>query len=369
MISKPIYFSGLNGIRAFAAISVLISHVTLALSNFGLDSNIFGYSNLGKVNTLDLAGYGVTIFFVLSGFLITYLLIEEKSRTKTIKVRKFYWRRLLRIWPLYFLYFFLSILTVVLYGIKFNSDSTFYYLFFAANIPFILGTTLPFLSHYWSLAVEEQFYIFWPLASKCSKRYLLVGSIILTLLLIFVKCVAHIFFPNSFLELVIRVSRFHCILIGAIAALLYYSKNKYFINLTTSRLAQILTWVVMVVIAINKFHFISFLDNEFVSIVAVFLIMSQIGKNPILSLENKIFNYLGKISFGIYVYHPLLIFFLSKVLYTENSKSLLWTVLVYLASIFFTVLVANFSYEYFEKFFLIYKRKKFTIIESTSTKR
>lgn len=92
--------SGLNGIRAIAAISVLISHMNESLSFFGL-SNLQG---------LDLAGFGVTMFFALSGYLITYLLLLEKRDYARINVGQFYIRRILRIWPLYYFFLFSRLL-------------------------------------------------------------------------------------------------------------------------------------------------------------------------------------------------------------------------------------------------------------------
>ena len=90
--SKSNYFNGLHGLRAIAAISILISHVSQPeYSNFS--------TSILKIKT----GFdGVTLFFVLSGFLITFLLLNENKKSK-IDVKKFYFRRILRIWPLYFL--------------------------------------------------------------------------------------------------------------------------------------------------------------------------------------------------------------------------------------------------------------------------
>jgi peptidoglycan/LPS O-acetylase OafA/YrhL len=366
MAKSVIYFKGLNGIRAIAAISVLLSHITLALSNFGLNSNLFGYTTTGEAKTLDLAGYGVTIFFVLSGFLITYLLLEEKRKTSTVNIKKFYWRRLLRIWPLYFVYLFLSLCVAIYFDFSINSSSVFYYLFFSANVPFIIGTSLPFLSHYWSLAVEEQFYIFWPIFSRLRLKVMLVVSVAIIILLISLKSFLHIFFANSLLETIIHVSRFHCILVGAVAAMLYFSKNKLFVFITSNNISQVLTWILLIIIALNKFHIASFLDNEFVSIIAVFFIMSQICEAPLLSLENRLFNFLGSISFGLYVYHPLLIYLLSKVIIVNNPESFMWTVIVYLLCTVLTIIVAQISFKYLEQPFLKYKKNKFTVVKSTS---
>lgn len=76
-MSKVLHFKGLNGLRAFAAIAVVISHITLDLGKFGLIDTIFGSDSNGNPKGLLLASYGVSIFFALSGFLITYGKLTE----------------------------------------------------------------------------------------------------------------------------------------------------------------------------------------------------------------------------------------------------------------------------------------------------
>ncbi|MBK8300789.1 MAG: acyltransferase [Chitinophagaceae bacterium] len=195
MKSKVIYFPGLNGLRAIAAIAVVISHITLGLEEFDLDPHIFGTFPDGQPMGLSLAGYGVTIFFVLSGFLITYLLQVEKE-SQAINIKKFYFRRILRIWPLYYLYFFLSVSVAIIYGLGISKTSVVLYTFYAANIPFILGTALPFLSHYWSLGVEEQFYLFWPWVLKKIKH---LEIFIISLIIILVGTKLHYTFLSKFI--------------------------------------------------------------------------------------------------------------------------------------------------------------------------
>lgn len=94
------YFPGLNGLRAIAALVVIVWHADIFIVSFSLAD--FGLKQSG------LAGYAVNLFFVLSGFLITYLLMVEKEKTGTIDVKKFYMRRVLRIWPLYYVSILIS---------------------------------------------------------------------------------------------------------------------------------------------------------------------------------------------------------------------------------------------------------------------
>ena len=148
--NKPIYFPGLNGLRALAALSVVIFHLTRDFGQFNLSPYIFGTLADGSPKGFAMAGYGVTIFFSLSGFLITYLLLAEKKQQE-IHIKNFYFRRILRIWPLYYLYLVAVLIIIFYFGLHFNGGILLTYIFFAANVPFILENiphvaenTLPF---------------------------------------------------------------------------------------------------------------------------------------------------------------------------------------------------------------------------------
>ena len=91
------YFKNLDGIRFIGALMVIIHHIEQNKSVFGI-ANIWNNPVIQSIGPL-----GVNLFFTLSGFLITYLLLKEYNTNKTIDVKSFYIRRILRIWPLYFL--------------------------------------------------------------------------------------------------------------------------------------------------------------------------------------------------------------------------------------------------------------------------
>ncbi len=94
-----VYFKNLDGLRFIAALLVLIHH-----AEFFKQDAVEGVSAVYYEYTKHFGLLGVNLFFVLSGFLISYLLMEEQRRTNTINIKNFYIRRILRIWPLYFFY-------------------------------------------------------------------------------------------------------------------------------------------------------------------------------------------------------------------------------------------------------------------------
>lgn len=360
--SKVVYLTGLNGLRAIAAISVVIGHVTL-----------YPFSTL-NLPRIYLMFDGVTLFFVISGFLITYLLLAERDKTTTVKIDSFYIRRILRIWPIYYLVLVLSAALAIFVSRsdEFFTTSIFYYLFFCANIPLILNTGIVSVVHYWSIGVEEQFYLFWPWVVKYSKNKLLIVSVFFIVVFFVIKTFAWYYAGgNSVFYQLFAVTRFHCMLIGAIGAILYYSGNKFFIQITTHWLIQFIGWLLVVMLYLNFKTIPEPLLAEFTAIVSLILIMGQVAKRPggwsVINLENNVFDFLGKISYGIYVIHPLVIFGAYYVFADLHLPIVAKSVLVYSVILFTTIALSYVSYNYFEKPFLKMKNK-FTIVRSSNTK-
>lgn len=365
--NKPIFFPGLNGLRALAAISVVIFHLTRDFGEFGLDPYILGRLADGSPKGFAMAGFGVTIFFALSGFLITYLLLSEKQKQE-INIKKFYVRRILRIWPLYYLYLAAVLVVIFVYGMPFDGSMLLTYLFFSANIPHILNTPLPFLRHYWSLGVEEQYYLFWPWVVKKVKKHLTAFVTGFIIVFVILKCSFHFLYPGSILEACFDVIRFDCMLIGSLGAILYFNKHELFLKVFNSKPAQVLGWLVIVLLILNIFHIASIIDHEIVSVVTVALIIGQISvTNRLINLDIRPCDFLGKISYGIYVIHPLIIFFSAKLLRSLEMPATIKYGFVYCFVIAATILVSWLSYTYFEKWFLTIK-SKFTVVESANAR-
>ncbi len=356
-----IYFKGLNGIRAIAAFIVITFHIDQFLRLFGLKS--FGYHNTG------MAGFGVTLFFVLSGYLITYLLLTEKQTYGKVDLLKFYKRRILRIWPIYYLVIIITILLVATGALMVIDHkivgNIFLYLFLLAN--FTSGNMIP-LTPLWSIGVEEQFYLFWPVMLNASKDVFrsLVGIIILYLII----KIAFRIFENGDLYSIVYITAFDAMAIGGIMANLVFKKHAA-LNFFYNPVLQFVSWLFLgVSIFYKPVHLFSLFDSE---MHAVFysIIIVNVSTNPrtLVNLENKIMNFLGRISYGLYVYHMLIIWVLSLILKNRiqalsPNKSIQY-VIIYALIYSITIFVAYLSYRYFESYFLKLKAR-FSKIHSTN---
>lgn len=357
--SKSIYLPGLNGIRAIAAISVIISHIGLNLDLYQIP-NAGGYA---------LASFGVTMFFALSGFLITYLLLSEKTKTETIAIRKFYVRRILRIWPLYYLYL---IIVLVIIGFSLDKFSWMYFVLlpnvpFALNASAVFTATLPYLAHYWSVGVEEQFYAFWPWVIKKSKNILSILTIFAVSFFLF-KVFLTLIGATKLIITLFHYTRFGCLAMGGIAAYLLFNRKEIWLQFAKNKISEVLAWGIICLIAVNKFHLFSIIDHEIVTIATLIIIINQVD-NPkkLFSLENKVFDYLGKISYGLYIYNPLLIYLVSISLGKVITNGSIFNIIaIYVITVVCVVLVSHFSYFYFENRFLKYK-DKFAVLKSKSS--
>jgi peptidoglycan/LPS O-acetylase OafA/YrhL len=350
-MTAKFHLKGLNGLRGIGAACVVITHTSIP--GYGLNAWL----------PIQLANYYVTIFFTLSGFLITYLLFNEK-KIRPVSIRNFYYRRMLRIWPMYFAYLIIAVIVIYFQTPENLPGSLPYYLFFAANVPRLLHNHLPYLAHYWTLGVEEQFYIFWPWIIKKSKNILRV-IVIFTVLFLVIKGVVRLFFYDQQHPLplaILFVNRFECMSIGGIAAVLCLKKNDLFIRITTHRFTEIACWTCFLLMAANRFFISYFFNEDIAALIAVCLIMNLAFNNrAIVSLENRFFDFLGKISYGMYVIHPLLVLGIHWLMGPVTGGSVGPYILLLASVLLTTILISGLSYEFFEKKFLRLKDKFSTV--------
>lgn len=360
-MTTPIYFKGLNGLRALAALIVVIWHTDRFSYLFGLPK--IGFSD----NKMD--DQAVNLFFVLSGFLITYLLLLEKQKTKTIKLRKFYFRRILRIWPLYYLALTLSLVMMYFGVIPKPIDFTaslLLYLFLLANVAYILKIALHSILPLWSVGVEEQFYLIWPLLLKHTTRYLKVFLLFFGLFVL-LKFVFHVTLsPQSFPYHFLTQTRLQIMCMGAIGAYLVFSKSNLLLWVYRIE-TQVIAWLVLLVaIVYQPIHVFSFIDAEINSFFFVLILLNvATNEKSILSLENPFFHFIGRISYGIYVYHLMFIYLLAYVLPKLDLE--INHLILFPTILFPTIGIAWVSFRYFETPFLKMK-DKYAVVQSTNKK-
>jgi peptidoglycan/LPS O-acetylase OafA/YrhL len=366
---KKVQFPGLNGLRFIAALLVILDHTELFKSYLGIP--ILWANSYSAY----LGAFGVTIFFVLSGFLITYLLLEEQ-KIASIQIKHFYLRRMLRIWPLYYLIVLLGFFIIphldFFQVLKYSSDmgdSLDRFLLFiglAANLAFVYLPTVPFANVLWSVAVEEQFYLFWPHVVRF-KRSLL--WIMLSLLLGYVALKFYAGSIDRQFELLVIRTRFSAMIIGGIGAYLVFFQ-KTIIQFIYHRGVQgclLLLFVVMLVDGID-YKSISWIQDELISLVVCGLIIN-VATNPhtLVKLGNRAFRYLGKLSYGLYVYHLFAVVLVLKLLPKLLDLQQLSPWMAYpitLATILaLTIGISHLSYRYFESYFLR-KKLKYSIVLS-----
>lgn len=365
MQNSKIYFPNLNGLRFIAALMVIIHHIEQIKYIFKF-SNIWGSSPF----IIVVGKLGVVLFFVLSGFLISYLLLVEEDTYKRISIKKFYIRRILRIWPLYF---FIGILAfIILPNISFFtlpgfSKTVIYnsillkstlFILFLPNLTNALLYIIPYAAQAWSIGTEEQFYIVWPILNRLFKNYRII--LMLTIIAIYLL-IKSLFYNSNYSIFYTFWTHFNidCMAIGGLFAILLFRKSSLLNILMNTYLFY--TTLIVTLFMICKGIQIEYLHYEIYAILFGIIILNLAANKSIrFSLENKPLNYLGKISYGLYMYHPICLVFSLKILSNfgiYNYYSMLFS------SILITIIIASFSYHFIEAGFIKLK-SRFTLIVS-----
>lgn len=348
-IMKLKYYKNIDGTRGIAAMMVLIFH-------------FFYFKNASYLVDLDFyqkytefAQHGVSLFFVLSGFVITRILIN--SRNEPGYFGTFYRRRVLRILPLYYFYlFFVFFLMPVILDsqfVQFKQQLPYY--LYLQNFLDLLGIEGSGPGHYWTLAIEEHFYLIWPLAIYSVQPKNLWKVIGISIVIIFML---RYFMLREGLPINhFTFIRFDQLLFGALLSLLEY--NEFFKKNNAAYYFIIIGLLVFPFAAIIFYfqkHFL-FAKEMVKSTMQAMFFFSVIGylvtskQETIINriLSSTILQYLGKISYGLYVWHVSVLFILNKYALTGNMiiDIMLLTGL--------SIIVAHISYRYFESYFLKYK--------------
>ena len=335
------------------------------------------YHNFGFVKYFFFGWLGVDLFFVLSGFLITDILLKTVNKQGYFK--NFYAKRVLRIFPLYYLS--LIIFLVVLPGIKgfpldfdFYADHQWWYWTYLQNwflIFYDVGNTSTAIQHYWSLAVEEQFYIVWPLVIFIVRKPKLLLTIA-GFLLLAVICTRLYMWTIQIKDLnyfgLYTYTRIDGICIGSMLAILQFMRST-FINRYFTGLVLLLAALNFVFYFINKAYNFSY---PYLAIVGytTFAVLFAIIVHEVIQGNNKFLNrilnirllrFFGKISYGLYIFHwPVYLILYdwmdkkvrAATTLSENSLAILVSILLTIIGVVISII----SFYTFERYFL--KKKK-----------
>lgn len=368
-----VYFKNLDGIRFIAAFIVLLSHIIRPALNLVEITPWLKH----LLATLMYGGTGVTIFFVLSGFLITYKLLEEKELTGQIQIKKFYVRRTLRIWPLYFLVllfsFFLYPFLKSMLGLNQTlCTNVWYHLSFLANFDvlrvreYCVGQDAMSQNINWSIAIEEQFYIFWPLLFIfLNNRRQLIALVILFI-------AAGLF--RLYHQHAPSILYFHTLAVlpdlamgGLFAYAIHrWKKIRIFFETRGSRSHLLfMTLLLSVLLLGNEFSLNSVaaaLLRFIIAFLTALVIVSQAmtkKRSPLEAGNLRFASYWGKYSYGIYLLHPIAMLFvdiLQRSLHLQ-IEHFITALLSGVFNIALTLLMSWVIYHSYEKFFLRLKTR------------
>lgn len=374
MQKEKIYFANLDSLRTIAFLFVFTEHIWWrAFVHTDIKDFPFFYHLTYAV--LANGFLGVSVFFTISGFLITFLILSEINKKGKLDIWSFYMRRTLRIWPLYFC-FVIFVFIVFPYlqqiaGISYlNPANPLRYFTFLSNFDVITLHNNGFESHLlsgitWSLSIEEQFYLIWPLFFLfIPKRFFSI--VFITLI---VACVFFRFLHHSELVFIYFHTLAVCgdLAIGGLAAFLvlkYASFRNFFETLGTKQ--RILIYSAGIIYVLLKDHYLmhqyAYVYNRLLStIFFAFVILDQnYNLSSAMKLGKiKILNNWGKYTYGLYLLHPIGLWMITLFvdyfdIYIDSfsAKSI-----VALFALIATCMAAYISYHYLEKPFLNMKKR------------
>ena len=341
------HYPALDGLRGVAILLVVIYH------NFGfISQSYFGW-------------LGVDLFFVLSGFLITDILLRTVNDPNFLS--NFYMRRVLRIFPLYsvsllLFLFIVAPLTSDKIEWSYYKENQVYLWTYLQNWLYIFKEpgSAAILNHYWSLAVEEQFYIFWPLVILLLKKpkYLLAFIGILLIAVIVFRFVLWFYQVEDLAYYnLYTFTRIDGICIGCMVALLM-RMNMNFIRNYTFLIVLVFAAVNFGFYFINRendysFPYIALVGYTTFAMILGLLVYEAVTRET--RLLNMIFGFgllkfFGRISYGLYIIHWPVYLLLSA--YYSDTSGISDKLLLSLAATGIAILISWLSYRYFERYFL-----------------
>jgi peptidoglycan/LPS O-acetylase OafA/YrhL len=353
------YYPGLDTLRGVAILVVL------------------GYHIFPLVPFFHYGWLGVDLFFVISGFLITDILL--KSSDSKGQIWKFYGRRILRIFPVYYISLILFIFrlpesTKVPYDVGYYHQYQAWFWLYLENWLFIFRhpEQSTFLNHFWSLAVEEQFYIFWPwvvLFAGNSKKLLKIIIVLLLFVIVSRTVAGYLLAGKINFESLHKFSRIDGICIGSALAVYLHRNSRFPLPLAIRILAGLVAAHLLYFISgcflhidDNYFPVLGYTSFSILFALIIAVLVTNKGIGEFVNQKSRMLSFVGKISYGLYIYHwPIYLLFAAQlrlyitdtVYISDSSATVITGVMLILAS----VLLSTISYFSLEKYFLSIKTR------------
>jgi peptidoglycan/LPS O-acetylase OafA/YrhL len=360
--TERFYRPELDALRFFAFLGVFIFHAAPRTMDF---YNAAGYPHWLSSLLISIFGagaYGVDLFFALSAYLITSLLLRERAATGALDLRGFYLRRILRIWPLYLAFVaFAAIFAALVPGQHLPMKYVVGYSLLAGNwIYAFYGLPASFATPLWTVSIEEQFYLAWPLAlRKASVRTMAIIAVgILVVANAWRVWLAVTAAPVERIEYN-TFTRLDPIALGILLAL-FGHKLPQFTRLQRVALlcGGAATWVAVFAFTVTGqattvTTWRMALGHPFMALASVAVLLSVLGSQNRL-LRNPTLLYLGKISYGLYVLHEFAHFCAIRLVHASTPGMVVAQSIVGLA---LTIVLAAASYRWLESPFLRLKER------------
>jgi peptidoglycan/LPS O-acetylase OafA/YrhL len=356
---KNTYDPSIDVVRFIAFFAVFIHHFVYRGGN-SISENPNTYWTWGPLDLFAFFGSeGVTIFFCLSGFLLSRILIGEINKTGDLSVRSFYMRRILRIWPLYFSFIFTCLLIAPLLGNQAIAKSELPFLLsFSYNWQQLyIGNSRGMAAILWSISVEEQIYLVLPLLLLLFSRW---GFTKLAVSLILFGYFSRIVFYLNDLSLYRNTfSYMSTIGIGMLFAIYemrirnWFSKQRRIKTFVSVLLIMVYIYLFKPVFSERPLLIIAF---DFTAVTSILLLLILGGnKKKQTNLFLKFLAYLGRRTYGMYMFHwPILGLMVSRGIFYDDLNGISVQGLIFAFT--FVALISIFSYRFFEKPFLDLRR-------------
>jgi len=372
--SQRYYRPELDSLRFFAFLGVFVFHTIPHDPAFYLQHHFLSPTLVRLVCAVSSAGaFGVDLFFALSAYLITILLIREEEIRGHIDVKAFYVRRILRIWPLYF--FFIAVAVLVSLWDRSQHLGWNYivgYLLLAGNWVYVWkGLPYSIANPLWSVSIEEQFYLVWPLAlRRMSRRQLVLAVIGLLLLANAARAGLVLFHVLGAVVQYNTFARLDAIALGILVAYVLGSTVPAlsFLGRATLAFFSLSLWCAVAAAAnLNAQTEVApilgtLIGRPLVAIAAAGLLVAVIGAPGAGAklLTNPWLTYLGRISYGLYVYHMAGLTIAERFIRTNSVTR--FTAYA-LSGFALTLIFSMISYRWLESPFLKLK-ERFTVVRS-----